>query len=176
MRAALRFVGTGLLLGAAWGVLARIWMRWVSTDHSFSWAGTLGIIGIAATAGALLGLVHAARQRRGSWWWRLAAVPTLLLFAGAGIPLLPAYLLGGWAWGSRRVPAVFRAVAALPLLGLPVYGWVTADWTVHVLINPWLAIGGFLALEVMLAAAGAVIWRRWPDRVRAPSRVQAAMA
>jgi hypothetical protein len=102
-------------------------------------------------------------------------LPTLLLFAGPGIPLLPAYVVGGWAWGSRA-PAVLRAVAALPLVVLPVYFWVTADWTIHVLINPWLAIGGFYVLQAMLAAAGTVVWRRWPDRVREPSRKKVVMA
>jgi hypothetical protein len=175
MRAALRYAGLGVALGAGWGVLARIWMRWVSTDHNFSWAGTLFIVGLAAVAGGSLGLVHAARRRRASRWWRVAALPTLLLFAGPGIPLLPAYVVGGWAWGSRA-PAVLRAVAALPLVVLPVYFWVTADWTIHVLINPWLAIGGFYVLQAMLAAAGTVVWRRWPDRVREPSRKKVVMA
>ena len=176
MRAALRYVGLGFALGAGWGVLARVWMRWVSTDHGFSWTGTLAIVGTAAVAGGFLGLVHAARRRGGSRWWRVAALPTLVLFAGPGMPLLPAYLLGGWAWGSRRAPGALRAVAVLPLLALPVVGWVTADWTVHVLVNPWLAIGGFLVLEALLAAAGTVVLRPWPARVRVPAREQVVTA
>lgn len=175
MKAALRYLGTGLLLGATWGVLARIWMRWVSTEHSFSWTGTLFIVGTAAVAGGSLGLVHAARRRGGSRWWRSAALPSLMLFAGPGAPLLPAYVVGGWAWGSRA-PVVLRVVAVLPLVVLPVYFWVTADWTVHVLVNPWLAIGGFYALEAMLAAAGSVVLRRWTARVPVPSAVGVVMA
>ena len=76
MRAALRYAGLGIALGAGWGVLARIWMRQVSTIHNFSWTGTLFIVGLAALAGASLGLVHAARRRGGSRWWRLAALPS----------------------------------------------------------------------------------------------------
>ena len=162
--AALGAFGTGLLLGVGWGIAARVWMRLVSTVPDFSWTGTLFIVGLAALAGGCLGLVHAARRRGGSRWWRVAALPSLLLFVGPGVPLLPAYLLGGWAWGSRRVPAVFRALAVLPLVGLPFYGWSTSDWTVQQLVSPYAAIGGFLVLEVALAAAGAVFFRPWPKR------------
>jgi hypothetical protein len=157
-------VGAGLLLGAGWGIAARVWMRLVSTMPGFSWTGTLFIIGLAALAGGCLGLVHAAWRRGGSRWWRVAALPSLLLFFGPGVPCLPAYLLGGWAWGSRRVPAVLRALAVLPRAGLPFYGWATSDWTVQQLISPYVAIGGFLVLEVALAAAGAVLFRPWPKR------------
>jgi hypothetical protein len=171
----LRYAGLGIALGAGWGVLARIWMRQVSTIHNFSWTGTLFIVGLAALAGASLGLVDAARRRGGSRWWRLAALPSLLLFFGPGVPFLPSYLLGGWAWGSRASRAL-RAVAVLPLLALPAYGWATADWTVHALINPWVAIGGFLVLEALLAVAGSIVLRRWPAPVRVPSAAGVVMA
>jgi hypothetical protein len=165
MTTAMGAVGAGLLLGVGWGIAARVWMRLVSTVPGFSWAGTLFIIGLAALAGGCLGLVHAARRRGGSRWWRVAALPSVLLFFGPGVPLLPAYLLGGWAGGSRRVPAVFRALVVLPLVALPFYGWATSDWRVQQLVSPYAAIGGFLVLEVALAAAGAVLFLPWPKPV-----------
>ena len=43
--------GIGVLLGVGWGVLARLWMRMISTQPESTWAGTLLIIGSAALAG-----------------------------------------------------------------------------------------------------------------------------
>jgi hypothetical protein len=80
----------GALGGAAWGVVARLFMRLLSDDPQFSWAGTLGILGIATITGACVGLVHGARVTGRSRWWRLAALPGLLLFAGPGSLLAPA--------------------------------------------------------------------------------------
>jgi len=113
----LRYAATGLLLGVVWGVVARIWMRLISTSPEFSWAGTLFILLGAGIVGLALGVVHAARRRGASGWWRLLGVFVPLLFAGAGLPLLPAVVLGGW--GLRRGP-VGRVVAGLGLLSAPV--------------------------------------------------------
>ncbi len=85
-----RGLAAGLLGGALWGVVARVFMRLLSDDPQFSWEGTLGIIGASAVAGALVGLVHGARVTGRSQWWRLAALPALLLFAGPGSLLVPA--------------------------------------------------------------------------------------
>ena len=113
----LRYAATGLLLGVAWAVAARVWMRLISTEPSFTWAGTLIILAMAGVAGLLLGLVHAARQRGRSRWWRLLALPLLMIFGGAGLPLLPAVAVGGW--GMFRGP-VARLVALAAMLSAPV--------------------------------------------------------
>src|SRR5689334_14985007 len=86
----------GAALGAAWGVLARAWMRLVSTSPEFSWAGSLAIVALAAVFGAGVGLSTSARRSRG-WrrWLRLAVLPGMVLFAGQGLPLLPAFALAG---------------------------------------------------------------------------------
>ena len=158
-------VATGFALGAGWGVLARVWMRLVSTAPSFSWTGTMLIVGFAALAGALLGLVHAARVHRRGRLWRLAALPGLVLFMGQGLPLLPSLVLGGWAW-SGRGPVALRVLAAVPLLVVPVLLWQSMPRIDQLLLEPVSAIGGFIVLEVALAAAGAVWFRRWPARSR----------
>jgi hypothetical protein len=159
-------VGTGLALGAVWGVLARVWMRLVSTAPGFSWTGTLMIIGFAAVAGGLLGLVLAARRHRRRAAWRLVALPGLVLFAGAGIVLLPALLLGGWAWGSRR-PGLLRAAAALPLLAIPIVMWQSAPRIDQLLLSPVTFVGGFYLLSLTVAAAAGSVWfAPWPSRVR----------
>lgn len=113
----LRCAASGLALGAVWGVAARAWMRVISTEPAFSWTGTLLLVGMSAVVGLALGLVHAARRRGTSRWWRVLYGLVRVLFAGAGLPLLPAVVLGGW--GLRRRPPA-RAVAVLAILSAPV--------------------------------------------------------
>ena len=112
-----RYASLGFLLGVAWGVVARVWMRLISTSPDFSWAGTLGILIAFGIVGVALGVIEAARQRGGSGWWRLLYLLVPLPFAGAGLPLLPAVVLGGW--GLRRGP-LGRLVAVLAVLSAPV--------------------------------------------------------
>ena len=107
----------GLLLGVTWGVVARLWMRLISTSPDFSWAGTLGILIAFGIVGVALGVIQAARQRGGTGWWRVLYVLVPLPFAGAGLPLLPAVVIGGW--GLRRGP-LGRIVALLAILSAPV--------------------------------------------------------
>ena len=49
----LRYASLGFLLGFAWGVVARVWMRLITTAPEFSWVGTRGIIGTAGFAGLI---------------------------------------------------------------------------------------------------------------------------
>lgn len=168
-------VAAGCALGAGWGVLARIWMRLVSTAPEFSWAGTLLIIGFAALAGGLLGLVHAARRHGRRVWWRLVAVPGLVLFLGQGLVLLPALLLGGWAWASPR-PPVLRAAAALPLLAVPILLWQSLPRIDQLQLSPVTTIGGFYVLSVLLAVAGGTWFRPWSTQPSRAHAVQPAMA
>lgn len=175
MSAWLRPVGAGLLLGAGWGVLARVWMRLISTQPDFSWTGTLMIVGLAAVAGAVLGVVRAARHARRRGWWRLAALPAMLLFLGPGIPLLPAFLLGGWAWGSRR-PVALRVVVALPVLVVPILLARAADPIDRLLVPPVAFYGGIYLLSALLAAAGSVVLAPWPQRADRGQPVEASMA
>ena len=176
MRQALRTVAAGLLLGGTWGVLARIWMRLISTHPEFSWSGTSMIVGAAAVAGGLLGLVRAARTRGGRPEWRLAAVPGLVLFLGPGLLLLPALVLGGWAWGSRRAWPL-RVVVALVPVGLPAWLWAVATPEAErALLSPWSFFVGIYLLSAALAAAGSVWFAAWPQRVPTPTPGALAVA
>ena len=171
----LRPIGVGLVLGAVWGVLARVYMRLVSTDPSFSWAGTLFIVGLAAVLGAVLGLVHSARTRGGRTWWRLAVLPGLLLFAGPGMALFPAMLLGGFAWGTRAWwPA--RALAATVVLAVPVVLWLTTSALDRIGLSGATFVGGLWVLSVPLAAAGGTWFRRWPRVAAEQPLLQPAIA
>ncbi len=150
MGAVLRGSAAGLAFGLTWGVAARVWMRLVSTEPEFTWAGTLAIVGLAALLGTLVGLVTAALRQGRSGWWRLAVVPGLILFLSPGMVLLPGAVVGGVAMarrsrrgrvvavcGAALVPAVFAFTAAAHdplrvrlwlLVGMPALILAVAWW------------------------------------------------
>lgn len=174
-----RYAGAGLLLGVGWGVVGRVWMRLISTEPSFTWAGTLMLVGMAGIIGLLLGAVQAARARQGSRWWRLAYLLVPVFFAGAGLPVLPGVVLGGWAW--RRGP-VGRVLAALAVLSGPAVLLAVTWQDVDISLNPYpdnvfrLVIAtGALVLTGTAAWASSIALGPWPrhDRrpVEAPSEV-----
>ena len=73
-----------------WGIVARVFMRLLTTSPEFTWAGTLGIVGTASVVGGLVALVRRARLSGRSRWWRLLGLPfVLLFFAGRGSLLAP---------------------------------------------------------------------------------------
>jgi hypothetical protein len=160
----LRAGAAGLLLGTAWGVLARVWMRLISSDPEFSWSGTLAILGLSAALGLGVGLVHGARRSGRSGWWTLAVVPGLLLFMGPGMLLAPCFLLGGAAWGSRgrvlRVAGVLAfvlslAVAAFLLVGSPEPG------SAELRLGDVAVFGvGYVAMALSLAWSSSLVWQR----------------
>jgi hypothetical protein len=170
MRTMLRSAGTGVLLGASWGVLARVWMRMISTSPEFSWSGTLLIIGIAGLGGLALGLVHGARVTGRRRWWRLAVVLALPISSMAqGIVFAPAFWLGGWALAGRG-PRWLRwagiAVGAAPAVLL----WATSPTRDRELIPAPTFIAGFLLLAAGMACGGLQVFSRWPRRqVQEPS-------
>ena len=157
-----RGAALGLALGAAWGVLARVWMRLISTDPEFSWSGTLFIVGLAALLGAGVGLVDAALRAGRSRWWRLAVVPGLLLLLGPGILLAPSFLVGGLAWRPHRT--WLRVLGAVMLVG-SVGGatWLAAGDPEEV--QPVTAgevvvfATGFAVLALGLAWASSRVWQ-----------------
>jgi hypothetical protein len=121
-------VPIGVLIGATTGVIARGWMRLITDDPEFSWAGTIFIVVAFTIAGVGHGIAWAARGttvRRG--WSTLArvggAVLTLPLFVGAGSLMLPTVAAGSmarwrgdWVWPVRTLLAVIAAAAPLFVL------------------------------------------------------------
>lgn len=103
-----RVLSVSFAAGAAWGVVARVWMRYVTTNPEFSWPGTLFIvIGFAVAFVGQAGVYLARRRpagRTGFFVVRLLAVVTLLPLsfgAGAfGFPVIvltpPAVIRRGW--------------------------------------------------------------------------------
>lgn len=115
----------GLLAGLAWGVFARVWMRFISTDPEFSWSGTLFIVvgfGIAGTAqaGAYLARRRGLSRRPMTAVRVVTTVGLLPLGMAAGGPLLPTILLAPLAithrdW-NRYVRSGIGILAVAPLL------------------------------------------------------------
>ena len=112
----LRAAALGFAAGVVWGAIARVFMRLLSTTPDFSWSGTLFILGVGAVAGSCIGVVHGARVAGRSGWWRLAAFPALILFAGPGMVLLPAAV--GMA-AVLRGGRVGRTLGAVVVAGSP---------------------------------------------------------
>src|SRR5687767_1893787 len=108
---------SGALGGLVWGVLMRLWMRFVSTDPEFTWSGTGFILGAAFLAGLGLGSAYAWSRRSRRGWWRLLGFPMILLGAGAGSIMLPGVLLGGVAFGRRTWPRVVRILLLTVAIG-----------------------------------------------------------
>ena len=116
-------VPIGVLIGATTGVIARGWMRLITDDAEFSWAGTIFIVVAFTIAGVGHGIAWAARattvRRRRSTVARVCgAVLTLPLFAGAGALMLPTVAAGSiacwrrdWVWPVRTLLAVIAAAA-----------------------------------------------------------------
>jgi hypothetical protein len=151
----------GLGLGALWGAAARVFMRLVSTEPSFSWAGTLGIVGLSAVLGLGVALAGQARAERRSRWWWLVLGPGLLLFPGQGIPFLPGFVVGGLLLRRRNLLA--RLAAWVTILGPGVAFWRSDRLDeVHMLSAPLrmqLAdLVGLPLLTLAMALAGDRLW------------------
>lgn len=149
----------GMAAGAVWGAVARAWMRWVSTDPEFSWAGTLMIISAFTIFGTAGGVAAALRLRR-SRRWKLTVgrvvgvVGTMPLFVGAGAVLLPTVVAGGLAVWRRDWRRWLRAIAAL--VGcLPVFG-VAAS-----VVGDFGVVGGAARAGGLVALYGVVVAVTW---------------
>ncbi|MDB4102495.1 hypothetical protein N9549_00305 [Acidimicrobiales bacterium] len=57
------FVPAGAAAGVALGVIARAWMRWISTDPEFSWVRTIAIVASFTIFAAVQSAAAVARLR-----------------------------------------------------------------------------------------------------------------
>jgi hypothetical protein len=113
-------------LGLLYGSALRLWMRVVSDDPEFTWAGTLFIVGAFTIAFAMAGLVAGGRRR--GWKGLLiparaaALVTSLGCFGGAGVLMLPTVVPGSLALARtdwrRWIRVTLVVVAFLPSLVL----------------------------------------------------------
>jgi hypothetical protein len=165
-----RAAALGAATGAGWGVLARIWMRLISSDPEFTWTGTLAIIGLAAVLGCGVGLVAAGSRAGRSRWWTLAVVPGLVLFLSPGMLLAPSFLIGGLAYAGRG--RILRAVGwtgiVVPVVGTTLLLSLDPDPGSETTTGQYVTFAiGFGLMAITLAWAGSHIWRR--RALRTPS-------
>ena len=93
----------GAFGGALLGVLARLWMRFISENPEFTWNGTLFIIGGFTTFGLAQSLVAIARRRG------LRRTPLTVVRAIGGVATLPLFM----AAGAVMFPTVVGAGLAI---------------------------------------------------------------
>ncbi|GAA4349317.1 hypothetical protein GCM10023145_10760 [Angustibacter luteus] len=146
-----------MVLGAGWGVAARVWMRYISTEPEFSWTGTLLIVGVAGLAGTSLAVVDVLRRRSARIWRVLLALPALLMFASPGMLMLPPALLGGFALG-RRGPRWLRLVVGAVAAVAALWPAIALDLQDDGLA----ALPGYLLLCAGLAAGWSLVVRPRP--------------
>ena len=117
-----RAIGWGVGAGLAGASVYRGFMRLVTDDPHFSWAGTLLIVGVVTLVTVLVAIC--ARARRA--WERRWAVGVVrgvtgasfvLLTAAGAMVIAPVWLLGGLALGRHDWPRGVRAALWL-LAGL----------------------------------------------------------
>jgi hypothetical protein len=157
----LRGLGRGVLIGIVWGVLARLFMRLITTVPEFSWGGTLFIVGLSVVFWGAVGLVRAARTGGRSRWWRLAGLPAGLLFASLGLLLLPGAALVAAGLAVRA--AGLRAV--LLVSGLAGTYWLLTLLDDERILQPRTQSLGFILAVVcsgMLGVGLHELLRRWP--------------
>ncbi len=115
----------GFIGGLTLGVIARLWMRWISTNPEFSWGGTIGIVvgfTIFCTAHSVVFFAVRKRwSRRSTMIARIAALPfSLLLFNAQGSIMLPTVVTGSLAVWRKSWSKWVRVVLGLASLAIPV--------------------------------------------------------
>ncbi len=153
-----RWMPIGALAGFAVAVIARLWMRWISTDPEFSWPGTIGILtGFTVFGGMQAGAAAYRRRERSRRRTTLVRVVSgalsMGIFGAAGAVMFPTVLFGGLAvWRPDWWPAarVVSAIAAAPLAILTAVGIVDDfGWSIATLGR----LTVFIAIYAVVIAA-----------------------
>ena len=118
-------IPAGFLGGFLGGIIARSWMRWISTDPDFSWSGTLSIVIVFTLFGAVQSTIYAVgRKPRRKWilisFRILGVIFSLPLFAAAGSIMFPTVLTISFAKWCKNCKSWFRVL--LTLIGLSSWG------------------------------------------------------
>jgi phosphoglycerol transferase MdoB-like AlkP superfamily enzyme len=94
--------------GLVLGIVARLWMRWISTDPEFSWGGTLGIVIAFTIFATTQATIYVLRRRVISR--RLTSVIrgvgtffTLPIFTAAGAVMFPTVILASIAVWRKKI-------------------------------------------------------------------------
>lgn len=121
----IRFVFAALIQGFVLGVVARAWMRWISTEPDFTWSGSIFIVVAFTIFMVNQSLVRLLRQRfksrRSVLLIRIGGVIfSLPIFGGAGGMMFPAVALASVAAWHTALGKRTRGVLLLLALIIPV--------------------------------------------------------
>ncbi len=119
-------VPCGALVGIVLGVIARAWMRWISTDPEFSWNGTIGILIGFVVFFTLHATVLFGRRKGWSRRWLtvtrvVAAILSLGIFSAAGAAMLPTVLTASLGLARTDWPRFVRRVLIVLSLVIPFF-------------------------------------------------------
>jgi len=156
---ALKLIFSGAVGGAVLGVVARLWMRWISTDPEFTWGGTIGIViaftVFATTQTAIYVLRRRVRSGRyGSVIRGVGIFFTLPLFTAAGAIMFPTVSLTSIAlWQKkmdRKVRIVLFAIGSIiPILQIK--GFISNfGWTIATLGRVLLFIAIYVIVAILI--------------------------
>ena len=169
-----QLVLAGVTGGLVWGILARLWMRLISTDPEYTWSGTLFIL-IVTTLFVLCFGGAAAGGRSPRRWVRrvtrvLGAMSLIFLSMAAGSILVASVVPATLALTERRWWKPVR-VALLALSLLP------AKVVVDGLAEDFSGLKAAIALvlyvglgAVLVIGWGSIVGSRKPRKVRRTAR------
>ncbi len=140
IKGTIKIIFAALTKGFVVGVVARAWMRWISTDPEFSWSGSIFIVIAFMIFMLNQSLVRLLRQRfrgrRSVFFIRISGVIfSLPIFTAAGGIMFPAVALASVAAWNTALGKRTRRVLLLLALIIPViiskdivsdFGWTLA--------------------------------------------------
>lgn len=115
----------GALAGVLLGVMARLWMRWISTEPEFSWSGSIFIVLAITIFFTAHSTVYFALRKK--WSRRSIAITrsaaivfSLPMFSAAGAMMLPTVVTASIAAWRNYLPKWVRVTLGLASLVIPV--------------------------------------------------------
>ena len=122
-----KIILVAVLGGLVLGVIARLWMRWISTEPAFTWSGTIFIVLAFAIFTSAQATVYVLRRRVKTR--RLTSVIrgggiflTLPLFTGAGGGMFPTVALASIALWQKKIDRKIRIALLTISLIVPTIG------------------------------------------------------
>ena len=169
-----QLVLAGVTGGLVWGILARLWMRLISTDPEFTWSGTIFILIVTTLFGLGVGCAAAGGRSPRRWVRRvtrvLGAMSLIFLSMAAGSILVASVVPATLALTERRWWKPVR-VALLALSLLP------AKVIVDGLAEDFSGLKAAIALvlyvglgAVLVIGWGSIVGSRKPRKVRRTAR------
>jgi len=171
-----QLVFAGVAGGLVWGILARLWMRLISTDPEFTWSGTIMILIVTTLFGLGVGGAAAGRRSPRRWVRRvtrvLGAMSLVFLSLAAGMILVASVVPATLALSQRRWWKPVR----LALLGLSL---LPAKVVVDGLAEDFSGLKAAIALVLYIGLAsvlvigwGSIVGSRKPRKIRRTARSQ----